>query len=146
MKTPQGTVSTRAKRLAEQGKIQARPRGGAYPRGKALAQPEGPPAMTFVAVPEIQEILRIVKGLQARVVSLEDTRVAPALPAPPAPPATPTAPAVERQHVVQWTIRLSQALIEDLKRMAYEERLNPSELVERLLRQALSDMKNTTGN
>jgi Ribbon-helix-helix protein, copG family len=94
--------------------------------------------MTFVAVPEIQEILSIVKDLQARVGNLEQTRVTPALPAPPAPTATPTAPATERRDVRQWTIRLSEALIAELKRMAYEERLNPSELVERLLRKALS--------
>jgi hypothetical protein len=33
---PRGTVATRAKRLAAQGKIQPRPRGGAYPRQKVL--------------------------------------------------------------------------------------------------------------
>jgi hypothetical protein len=42
--------------------------------------------MTFVPVPEIQEMLGLVKDLQARVIALEQTRVPPALPAPPAPP------------------------------------------------------------
>src|SRR5918994_368264 len=35
---PRGTVSSRAKQLVDQGKIQPRPRGGAYPRQKALAR------------------------------------------------------------------------------------------------------------
>lgn len=35
---PRGTVSTRARRLVAQGKIQARPRGGAYPRQQGLAR------------------------------------------------------------------------------------------------------------
>ena len=37
---PQGTVKSRAHALAHQGKIQPRPRGGAYPRQKALARQE----------------------------------------------------------------------------------------------------------
>jgi hypothetical protein len=39
---PGGTVGSRATRLAKQGKIQPRPRGGSYPRQQALArQPRG---------------------------------------------------------------------------------------------------------
>jgi hypothetical protein len=43
---PVGTVKSRAHTLAHQGKIQARPRGGAYPRQQALArsEAEGPPS------------------------------------------------------------------------------------------------------
>jgi transposase len=43
---PVGTIKSRASGLARQGKIQARPRGGAYPRQKALArsEAEGPPS------------------------------------------------------------------------------------------------------
>jgi hypothetical protein len=37
---PVGTVKSRAHTLAHQGKIQARPRGGAYPHQKALARQE----------------------------------------------------------------------------------------------------------
>jgi hypothetical protein len=37
---PRGTVSSRAHTLARQGKIQARPRGGAYPRQKAQQRVE----------------------------------------------------------------------------------------------------------
>jgi hypothetical protein len=39
---PRGTVSSRAYTLVRQGKIQPRPRGGAYPRQKAQARQEGP--------------------------------------------------------------------------------------------------------
>jgi hypothetical protein len=37
---PRGTVSSRAKRLVAQGKIQPRQRGGAYPKQRALARSE----------------------------------------------------------------------------------------------------------
>src|SRR5688500_5642792 len=73
-----GTVGSRAAALVAQGKIQPRPRGGAYPRRQALARQEAPPApppadaslptrdlpvMTFVAVPEIRELIDTVKDL-----------------------------------------------------------------------------------
>jgi hypothetical protein len=92
--------------------------------------------VTFVVVPEIQEILGIVKELQTRVASLEQTRVPPALPAP---PATPAPPAAERKDIQQWTVRLSKALIEHLKAVAYERRIPPSQLVEELVWKALTD-------
>jgi hypothetical protein len=160
MGIPQGTAKSRAHTLQLQGKIEPRPRGGAYPRQKAQARQEpppappapqvpptapatpstpspptapAPPAVTFVAVPEIQEMLGIVKDLQARVVSLERARVPPALPAPPAPPAA------ERKEIQQWTVRLSKALIERLKAVAYERRIHPSQLLEELAWQALND-------
>jgi hypothetical protein len=89
---PRGTVASRAHALRQQGKIQVRPKGGAYPWQKAQGRitPDGtpatpappaarvthapqvtptppappvPPAVTFVAVPEIQEILGVVKEL-----------------------------------------------------------------------------------
>jgi hypothetical protein len=39
-----GTVASRAAALVAQGKIQPRPRGGAYPKQQAQARPEGTPA------------------------------------------------------------------------------------------------------
>jgi hypothetical protein len=128
---PKGTVQSRAHRLQQQGKIQPRGRGGAYPRQKALARqapaPTAPPvpptppaspvpatptvpAVTFVAVPEIQEMLSILRDLQTRVGELEQTRVPPALPAPQVPPApqappvghaSPAPPATERQDIYE---------------------------------------------
>jgi hypothetical protein len=41
---PKGTVESRAHRLKPRGLIQPRPKGGAYPRRKALARQEGTPA------------------------------------------------------------------------------------------------------
>jgi transposase len=54
----------------------------------------------------------------------------------PAPPAT---PAVDRKDIQQWTVRLSKALIEHLKTVAYERRIPPSQLVEELVWKALMD-------
>jgi transposase len=46
---PLGTVKSRASTLARQGKIQPRPRGGAYPRQQARARVDLPnPATTSV--------------------------------------------------------------------------------------------------
>jgi hypothetical protein len=130
---PLGTVGSRSAALVAQGKIQPRPRGGAYPSRRAKARQEDPPAtpaMTFVAVPEIQELLSLVKDLHARVGALEQTRVPPTLPAPHAAPATPVSPAAERKEIQQWTVRLSKALIEHIKVVAYERRIPPSQLLE----------------
>jgi hypothetical protein len=43
----------------------------------------------------------------------------------------------ERKDVQQWTIRLSKALIDYLKAIAYERRIPPSQLLEELVWQAL---------
>jgi hypothetical protein len=150
LRCPLGTVASRSAALVAQGKIQSRPRGGR----RAQARPEdppappttpapsmapmapAPPAVTFVAVPEMQELISLVKDLHARVGVLEQTRVPPALPAPPAPPAP---PAAERQAIQQWTVRLSKALIDHLKAVAYERRMPPSQLLEELVLKALTD-------
>jgi hypothetical protein len=141
---PRGTVKSRARRLQLEGKIEPRARGGrpstvaridvSAPATPAIPAIPAPPAVTFVAVPEIQEILSIIKDLQARVDSLEQPRVPPAPPAMPVPPAP---PAPERSHVRQWTLRLSNSLIEHMKAVAYERRIPPSQLVEELLWAAL---------
>jgi DNA-binding transcriptional MocR family regulator len=96
---PRGTVSSRAHALQRQGKIQPRPRGGAYPAQKALARSDGTPTA----------------------------------------PTSPVAPAAERKDIQQWTVRLSKALIEHLKGVAYERRMPPSQLLEELVWQALAD-------
>jgi hypothetical protein len=43
---PRGTVSSRAATLVRQGKIQPRPRGGAYPKQRALARQDQAPVQT----------------------------------------------------------------------------------------------------
>jgi hypothetical protein len=148
-----GTAKSRAHTLQKEGKITPHLRGRrilarqggspvpappaprvppvppAPPAPQVAPAPPASPAMTFVAVPEVQEILSVLKDLQARVVSLEQARVSPA------PPAVPAPPAPARQEIQQWTVRLSKALIEHIKAVAYERRLNPSELVEQWLRE-----------
>ena len=106
---PPGTARSRAYSLQQQGKIRRRPQGGrrvpARPEGTpATPAPQVPPtppttpappvapAMTFVAVPEIQDMLSLMQDLHARVIALEQTRVPPALPAPPATPHHPHPP------------------------------------------------------
>jgi hypothetical protein len=44
---PRGTVNSRAATLVRQGKIQPRPRVGAYPRQQALARQEGAPVQSI---------------------------------------------------------------------------------------------------
>jgi DNA-binding transcriptional MocR family regulator len=51
-------------------------------------------------------------------------------PATPAPPTAPATPAAERKDIQQWTVRLSKALIEHVKAVAYERRISPSQLLE----------------
>jgi hypothetical protein len=61
---------------------------------------------------------------------------------PPAPltaPAPPAPPAGKRKGIQQWTVRLSKALIDHLKAVAYERRIPQSQLVEDLVWQALTD-------
>jgi hypothetical protein len=129
---PRSTIQRRLNRLG----LQVTP---ATPTPHASPAAPASPAVTFVAVPEMQELLSLVKDLHARVGALEQTRVPPALPAPPAtpaapvppvPPTTPAAPAAERKDVQQWTIRLSKALIDHIKAVAYERRMPPSQLLE----------------
>jgi predicted DNA binding CopG/RHH family protein len=146
---PIGTVKSRAHTLAHAGKLIPRPRGGAYPRQKALARPEdppaparapapppadsalptrAPPAITFLAVPEVRELIQTVKDLVARVAALEEgTRDGTRTPG----------------TIKQWTVRLSQPLIEAVKAQAATEGKEPSHLVEELLSTALSERRST---
>jgi hypothetical protein len=145
---PLGTAKSRAHILQKEGKITPRPRGrhmlARQERPTISVQPPAtpaPPAVTFVAVPEVQEMLSVLKDLQARVMSLEQVRVTPAGQAPPIAPTPPATPAPERRDVQQWTIRLSRALIEDVKALAYDRRMHPSEIVEQLLKEALHNRR-----
>jgi hypothetical protein len=65
---PRGTVSSRAYTLVRQGKIQPRPRGGAYPRQKALAQQGDPPVPPAAERKDIQQwTVRLSKALIAHL-------------------------------------------------------------------------------
>jgi len=144
---PRSTLQKRLKRLGLQvtpaaPAPQVTPVAPTAPTTPASPTVPATPAVTFVAVPEMQELLSLVKDLHTRVGALEQTRVPPALPAAPtspASPATPAAPTAARKDVQQWTIRLSKALIDHLKAIAYERRIPPSQLIEELVWQALRD-------
>jgi Winged helix-turn-helix DNA-binding len=164
---PTGTVSSRANALQKRGVIQPRPRGGPHSRrvvqarqaetptptrGAPAPSPAEPPAtsslpareapaITMVAVPELRELINRFSALEVRVAFLEEgtrgtTRDAPA-------PAQ--APAAHpRVNIKQWTVRLSQALIDAVKVEAKTQGKEPSHLVEELLWTALSDRRPVT--
>jgi hypothetical protein len=143
---PPGTARSRAYTLQQQGKIAARPRGGrrtpAWQDGtpaEAPAPPPAPsavptrdsPAITFMAVPEVRELIHTVRDLVARVATLEEgTRGA---------TRDPPAPAPARVDIEQWTARLSKALIARIKAEAAAAEKPPSHLLEELAWKALND-------
>jgi DNA-binding transcriptional MocR family regulator len=53
---PRGTVASRAHTLVRQGKIQPRPRGGAYPRQQAKARQQGPPSTIHPETWELKQL------------------------------------------------------------------------------------------
>jgi hypothetical protein len=65
-------------------------------------------------------------------------------PATPAAPMTPASPAPELRDIQQWTVWLSKALIDQLKAVAYERRIHPSQLLDELAWQALHDQSPST--
>jgi hypothetical protein len=149
---PPGTARSRAYTLQQQGKIAARPKGGrrvpARQEGTPAPAPAPPPvdaalptreapAITMVAVPELRELIHRFSGLEARVAALEDgTRGAPR-----DPPAPASSPAGTRTPgtIKQWTVRLSQPLIDAVKAHAATIGKEPSHVVEELLWKALTD-------
>jgi hypothetical protein len=95
-----------------------------------------------MAVPEVRESISSVKDLVAWVAALEDgarggTRT---------PPTPAQAPAGTRTPgtIKQWTVRLSQPLIEAIKAEATAEGKEPSHLVEEYLWKALTDQSPST--
>jgi hypothetical protein len=84
----------------------------------------------------LREIINRFRALEARVAALEDgTRD------PPATHPHPRPPAGTRK---QWTVRLSQALIDAVKAQAAAEGKEPSHLVEEVLWHALTDRQSST--
>lgn len=135
---PRATVQRHLTRLG----LQVTP----APQAPTRAAPHPPaptresPAMTFIAVAEVQEILSTLKRLDARVEALEHTRME--LPAPTH--EAPRIPAPTRAGVQQWTVRLSGALIEILKAEAEKERLQPSHLLEAIILEWWETRKRST--
>jgi hypothetical protein len=99
--------------------------------GRTLGLPRGTVASRAYHLVRQGKIAARPKGghypLQQRRRRQEET------PAPHASPATPAPPTAERKDIQQWTIRLSKALIEHIKAVAYERRIPPSQLLEEWL-------------
>jgi hypothetical protein len=69
---PRGTVSSRAATLVRQGKIEPRPRGGAYPKQRALARQDQAPVQTGAdPLPEVMHPpVHTVHRVQAQLYAL----------------------------------------------------------------------------
>jgi hypothetical protein len=148
-----GTGGSRAHLLVRQGKIAARPRGGSYPKQKALARQDGrgvsadtPGVSTRVSIdtPPVQvlppsqddmrplltdiltELRQLTGALAARVSAGASARTP--LPA-------------ERGKSVRWNLHLSERVRERVKTMAEARGLQDSQMVEELLWLALAALK-----
>jgi hypothetical protein len=161
---PRGTVSSRAKRLVEQGKIQPRPRGGAYPKQKALARQDGtgvsadtpgvsrrvssdtppvqvlPPSQDDMR-PLLQDILvelRQLTGALAARVSTDTPQVSRDTPGVSGGVSARTPLPAERGKSVRWNLHLSVAVRARVKALAETRGLQDSQMVEELLWRALA--------
>jgi hypothetical protein len=161
---PIGTVKSRAHTLAHAGKLTPRPRGGAYPRQKALARPESrgvspdtsgvsprvspdtppvqylPPSQGEFS-PLLHEILQELRHLTGALADWVSTDT-PGVPRDThgvsrrVPARTPL-PA-ERGKSVRWNLHLSEQLRTCIKAKAEARGLQDSQMVEELLWLALS--------
>jgi hypothetical protein len=157
---PRGTVGSRAKRLVEQGKIEPRPRGGAYPRQKALARQEGSPAP--VQKPVQPTDTGAVQGVDTGAVQPFDTGAAQRLdrledevqglrqlmqavidrldhPPVQTPVQITTLPPYPKGKAVRWNLWILEPIRDEIARLAAEREMSPSQLVQELLWKALSD-------
>jgi DNA-binding Lrp family transcriptional regulator len=161
---PKGTVQSRAHRLQQRGLIQPRPKGGAYPRRKALARqdstgvstdtpgvsaqvsPDTPP-MQYLPPGQgemlpllhdiLQELRHLTGGLAARV-SSDTSGVHRDTPRVSAGVSARTPLPAERGKSVRWNLHLSEGLRERIKALAAARGLQDSQMVEELLWLALS--------
>ena len=157
---PVGTVKSRAHTLAHAGKLTPRPRGGAYPRQKALApQDSSPPPVQRPVQPEdtgavqsvgtgavheldtgaVQRLDRVedeLQGLRLLVQSVVDRLDHP-------PVQTPvqitTLPPYPKGKAVRWNLWILDAIKEQISTLAAERDVSPSELVQEYLWKALND-------
>jgi hypothetical protein len=159
---PRGTVSSRASALAKQGKIQPRPKGGAYPRQKAQGRlgAEGPPSTVHhkpstvdrppstVSHLQVDLAAALTAALQPVLARLEalETGLARQEPEdrPPShrPPSTvhpETWELKQLKHSVRWTVYVPQAMREELQRRAATRGQNPSLLVQEALARWLAE-------
>jgi hypothetical protein len=157
---PRGTVSSRASTLVRQGKIQPRPKGGAYPRQKAQGRQEGPPSTvhrppsdhppsTVDPVPSTVQPLQadltaaltaVLQPVLARLEALENGLTQrPHADRPPSTVHPETWELRQLKHSIRWTVYVPQAMKEELQRRAGARGVNPSLLVQEALQRYLSE-------
>jgi DNA-binding transcriptional MocR family regulator len=154
-----GTVGSRASVLVRQGKIQPRPRGGAYPRQKTLARqaPARPvqrpvqkldtgavssadtgAVQTFDTGP-VQRLDRLedeVQGLRQLVHAVLERLDHPPVQTPVQITALPPYP---KGKAVRWNLWILDTIRDELATLAAKRDVSPSQLVQELLWKALSD-------
>jgi DNA-binding transcriptional MocR family regulator len=161
---PKGTVQSRAHRLQQRGLIQPRPKGGAYPRQKALARqdssgvstdtpgvsprvsPDTPPVQYLPPSqdemrPLLQDILlelRQLMGALATRVSTDTPQVSRDTHGVSGWVSTRTPLPTDRGKSVRWNLHLSEQLRTCIKARAEARGLQDSQMVEELLWLALS--------
>jgi hypothetical protein len=150
LRIPGGTVGSRATRLAKQGKIQPRPRGGTYPKQHALARTPRPvqrPVQTIDtgAVQTLSADVDLLKsevaGLRHLVQSLVDRLDHPPVQTPVQITALPPYP---KGKAVRWNLWILDVIRDDLAVLATERGISPSQLVQELLWKALTDRPAST--
>jgi hypothetical protein len=156
---PRGTVSSRAATLVRQGKIQPRPRGGAYPRQRALARPVQTPVQTpdtgavhsvdtgAVQTSDTGPVQRLdrleddVQGLRQLVQAVLDRLDHPPVQTPVQITALPPLPPGK---AVRWNLWILDAIRNEIATLATERGISPSQLVQELLWKALTDHQPST--
>jgi hypothetical protein len=164
---PVGTVKSRAHRLQQQGKIQARPRGGLVP-----VQPPGQPTDTgavhsvdtdaeqhidtgavqsvdigaehrldTAAVQRLDRLEAEVQGLTVLVKSLVDRLEHPAGPTPVQRSALPPYP---KSKAVRWNLWILETIRAEIASLAAERELSPSQLMQEVLWQWLTERRRST--
>jgi hypothetical protein len=151
---PLGTVASRAAALVAQGKIQPRPRGGAYASRRAKARPEGAPppvqrpvqnidtgavhsadtgAVQRFDTGPVQRLDRLedeVLGLRQLVQALVDRLDHPPVQTPVQITALPPYP---KGKAVRWNLWILDAVRDEITTLAAERGISPSQLVQELL-------------
>jgi hypothetical protein len=164
LRCPLGTVASRSAALVAQGKIQSRPRGGAYPSRRAKARQEGAPApvqrpvqshdtgavhsVDTGAVQEFdtgpaQRLDRLedeVQGLRRLVQSVVDRLDHPPVQTPVQITALPPYPPGK---AVRWNLWILDAIRDEIAALATARGVSPSQLVQELLWQALTDRQSS---
>jgi hypothetical protein len=158
---PVGTIKSRAAALAHQGKIQARPKGGAYPRQRhqAAMAPVQRPVQTSDtgavqsvdtgavheldtgAVQRLDRLEDEVQGLRQLMQAVVDRLDHPPVQTPVQITALPPYP---KGKAVRWNLWILDAIRDELAALAAERGVSPSQLVQELLWQALSDRRPST--